>query len=139
MLSRIWVNRASENSLQAFHKRFSRPIRALPSELAGADAWRATTYGHGVLQTNPLGSALDQETYSRCGMLICSEEVAGSHPPHNRRTWSGGLGRRANRRPVVLRRRGHLGAEEFRRGGEPTLPGRSCAIIRPGGPNPAPP
>src|SRR3989442_15984756 len=61
MLSRIWVNRASENSLQAFHKRFSRPIRALPSELAGADGWRATTYGHGVLQTNPLGSALDQE------------------------------------------------------------------------------
>jgi len=25
----------------------------------GADAWRATTYGHGALQTNPLGSALE--------------------------------------------------------------------------------
>src|ERR1043166_8577951 len=52
----------SRNSLQAFHKRFSGPIRALPPEPAGADAWRATTYGHGVLQTNPLGSALDQES-----------------------------------------------------------------------------
>src|SRR2546428_13064493 len=41
-------------------KRFSGHERALPPEPAGADAWRATTYGHGVLQTNPLGSALDQ-------------------------------------------------------------------------------
>src|SRR5436190_9229566 len=48
------------NPLQAFYRRFSEPIRALPPEPAGADAWRATTYGHGVLQTNPLGSALDQ-------------------------------------------------------------------------------
>jgi len=48
--------------LQAFHKRFSGLVRALPPEPAGADAWRATTYGHGVLQTNPLGSALDQES-----------------------------------------------------------------------------
>jgi len=48
--------------LQAFYKRFSGPVRALPHEPAGADAWRATTYGHGVLQTNPHGSALDQES-----------------------------------------------------------------------------
>src|SRR5256712_5732280 len=43
-------------------KRFSGHERALPPEPAGADAWRATTYGHGVLQTNPLGSALDRES-----------------------------------------------------------------------------
>src|SRR5437867_688284 len=52
----------AETCLQAFYKRFSGLIRALPPEPAGADAWRATTYGHGVLQTNPLGSALDQES-----------------------------------------------------------------------------
>src|SRR6266699_1768240 len=51
--------------LQALGKRFSGPIRALPPEPAGADAWRATTYGHGVLQTNPHGSALDQVTQVR--------------------------------------------------------------------------
>ena len=51
-----------QNSLQTFYKRFSGLVRALPPEPAGADAWRATTYGHGVLQTNPLGSALDQES-----------------------------------------------------------------------------
>src|SRR5437016_13822181 len=48
--------------MQAFYKRFSGPVRALPSKPAGADAWRATTYGHGVLQTNPVGSTLDQES-----------------------------------------------------------------------------
>ena len=53
--------RVEQNSLQAFHKRFCGPVRALPPEPAGADAWRATTYGHVVLQTNPLGSALDEE------------------------------------------------------------------------------
>src|SRR5437867_1327204 len=53
---------AGWDSSQAFYKRFSGPVRALPSEPAGADAWRATTYGHGVLQTNPHGSALDQES-----------------------------------------------------------------------------
>src|SRR5436190_1999021 len=50
--------RIEQNSLQAFYKRFSGLVRALPPEPAGADAWRATTYGHGVLQTNPHGSAL---------------------------------------------------------------------------------
>src|SRR5437016_4714710 len=53
---------AGWDSSQAFYKRFSGLVRALPPEPAGADAWRATTYGHGVLQTNPLGSALDQES-----------------------------------------------------------------------------
>src|SRR5213593_4300135 len=53
---------AGWDSSQAFYKRFSGPVRALPPEPAGADAWRATTYGHGVLQTNPHGSALDQES-----------------------------------------------------------------------------
>src|SRR2546428_5175880 len=56
------VRRGSQDSPQAFYKRFSGPIRTLPPEPAGADAWRATTYGHGVLQTNPHGSALDQES-----------------------------------------------------------------------------
>src|SRR5437773_6841514 len=56
--------RVSPEPLQAFYKRFSGPVRALPPEPAGADAWRATTYGHGVLQTNPHGSALDRERSS---------------------------------------------------------------------------
>jgi len=38
------------------YKRFSGPIRALPPERAGIDAWRATTYGHGVFQANPHGA-----------------------------------------------------------------------------------
>src|SRR5213594_1320155 len=74
LLTQVQESRAE--LLQAFYKRFSGPVRALPSEPAGADAWRATTYGHGVLQTNPHGSALDQEspgsspggaTEARCG------------------------------------------------------------------------
>src|SRR5438132_3798737 len=61
-LARPRFRRVEDNSLQAFYKRFSGLVRALPPEPAGADAWRATTYGHGILQTNPLGSALDQES-----------------------------------------------------------------------------
>ena len=52
----------SQEYQQAFRKRFSGPIRALFLDRAGADAWQITTYGHGVLQTNPHGSALDQES-----------------------------------------------------------------------------
>jgi hypothetical protein len=48
--------------VQAIHQRFSGPVRAFSPRLPGADAWRATTYGHAVLQTNPVGSALDQES-----------------------------------------------------------------------------
>src|SRR6266446_2052376 len=55
--------RIEQNSLQAFYKRFSGPARALSPEPAGADAWRATTYGHGVLQTNPHGSARSGELW----------------------------------------------------------------------------
>src|SRR5437867_7238151 len=53
---------SAQNSLQAFYKRFSGPIRTFPSDRGGADAWQITTYGHGVLQTNPHGRALDQES-----------------------------------------------------------------------------
>src|SRR5690242_1948362 len=49
-----------QNSLLTFYKRFSGPVRAMPPEHAGADAWRATTYRHGVLQTPArLGSESD--------------------------------------------------------------------------------
>src|SRR5437879_12376750 len=54
--------RAEQNSLQAFYKRLSGPIGTFPSDRGGADAWQITTYGHGVLQTNPHGRALDQES-----------------------------------------------------------------------------
>ena len=61
-------SRTAEKSPQAFYKRFSGLVRTLPLEPAGADAWRATTYGHGVLQTNPLGSALDQGAVLKVGL-----------------------------------------------------------------------
>src|SRR5574341_1239509 len=49
-------------SLQAFYQRFSGPIRTFRSVREGADAWRATTCGHGVLQPLPHARALDQES-----------------------------------------------------------------------------
>src|SRR2546428_2296015 len=96
------VRRGSQDSPQAFYKRFSGPIRALPPEPAGADAWRATTYGHGVLQTNPHGSALDQARSCRASSIArstsgrladcrteaacrCREDVGHEAPPLNTR------------------------------------------------------
>ena len=61
-----------QSSLQAFYKRFSGLERAFRPSLPGADAWRATTYGHGVLQTNPVGSALDQESPVRKRGWVCA-------------------------------------------------------------------
>src|SRR5437016_5073727 len=93
--------------MQAFYKRFSGPIRALPPEPAGADAWRATTYGHGVLQTNPLGSALDQES-------------PGSIPGGATRSAARALAER------TLRRRAGGGRREIRG----HVQGRGCCVVR---------
>ena len=53
-------DRRTGKCLQAFDKRFSGPLRTFRSLREGADAWRATICGHGVLQPIPHACALDQ-------------------------------------------------------------------------------